>query len=241
MKKLLPIFGLLFLLTSCDECSLFGDKQAPDLGFSDFDYINNTCTGTQEYVDTRNFYLVPNAQFPFNGYPQEVVLYWQPFQQRFNDCLGYPWYLNCDPNFPCNIKSIRFLRNNGSPTDTETARGPSAQAFVEVTESGGGGTYVDDGPIEKLPDLSPGESTEFLRVIDVNTTGAYALEFIADPNNEVEERDEANNTLGSAFSKQIRPEEGNYFLVGLPSEEELKAIEGPYVIYRGGVIEVYNE
>jgi hypothetical protein len=226
--KFLLLSLLLTVFSACDE--------QPDLTFQDEYTIWNPCVGIYETLEVKNLYWVQNLNL-FNGYPQWVLLYWRNNQGTFVDCYGTPVYV-----FPGNvIYSYRYVTNKSFGTkSTATARQPAARAYTTVKDVNTGSTITeDDGPKVTLPDIAAGETVEFVVESNVTEQGAYELSYVADPDDEIEEVDEDNNTQRNDFERSVGAR-GCSFIIRAPTTEELAKIKTRYVLYRNGRIEVYN-
>ncbi len=225
---LLLVSAYFFSAASCPKTS------EPDLAWSAYQNIQNTCTNTVEYLDTRNLYFANNLGYPFNGYPQSVLLYWRPDSTGFYDCLGYQWFILPGSR----LQSYRYLMNMPSGI-TEPARTPNAQVHVTVTSPNG---QVDsiNGPIVVFGSLPAGNVITVPGEIYIALDSTvYYLEYRADPQLSVLERDEQNNAIASDFGVN-RAGQKSSFQICTPDERTLANMKKPYVLYQNGNIVRYE-
>ncbi|MBX2892347.1 MAG: hypothetical protein KF734_15575 [Saprospiraceae bacterium] len=237
MRKHIVFLSLLCSLaffTGCEE------ENDPDLTFLDYQQIWNPCAGTTEYLDVRSLYWVRNLQFPFNGYPEFVLLYWRHNERGFFDCFGIPWYVVPGSVIVSNRYLANRSPNSTSSLSTKPARQPAARTYTTVRDIGTGNTIAtDNGSKVVFPDIPAGQYVQFASESLVTQEGIYDLAYTADPDEEITETDESNNVQNSSFERSYHSS-GCSFIIREPTKEELSKIKTRYVIYRGGNIEVHN-
>lgn len=224
-----------FLLQIALVCSLFVftqcENQLPDLTFQDWEYIQNPCSGSIEYLDTRNFYRFSTP----DGF--WIWLYYRPAENKFFDCWGVPW--SVWP--PFQIYSPRYALNKGEiGKKTETARSPSVRAYTRVVDPSG--TTVDESSTDLvINDLPPDQTLEFSTTIDVAyDNSAYVNKFEIDVSAQIDERDESNNEQSGSFERSSS-NGGNYFIINAAkTEKELNQQKIRYMRYKDGKVEVVN-
>ncbi len=229
----LRFFLFILIVSSLYNCDLFNREDVePDLRFKEWENIINPCSGYSEFLDTRNLYWVPVAGTINNW----VLLYWRTGLNGYGffDCFGQPWYII--PGSNTTIISYRYFENyqeNG--TSAETANEPAAQSYTTVIAPDGT-SETTDGPIITFGSMSGGDVEELPTTIHISQYGTYVNEYVADPLQEIKERNESNNSLldvnvnfegkaAEGFSFEIIPLAG------------IKNIKKPYAIYNNGQIE----
>jgi hypothetical protein len=239
MKNNISLLLLVLCAYTYSGCDLLESGAEPDLTWNAYDNILNPCTGFTEYLDTRNLFFVNNLGFPFNGYPQSVLLYYREFQGGFFDCQGLPWYI-VPPTTIVSYRSMTNLSTNGQTT--KAAKSPQAQAYTKVVRPDGS-TEKYDGPIITFNDIPAGSAQTLETPITITSEGTYFNSYEADPVQILTESDESNNQQSDNFSRsssgsldEARPS----FIIRVPSETEFSAIKTRFAIFRNGQIEVRN-
>jgi hypothetical protein len=240
MKKIASILLLALCAHLYTSCDLIESGAEPDLTWNAYDNVFNPCTGFTEYLDTRNLFFVNNLGFPFNGYPQSVLLYYREFQGGFFDCQGLPWYI-VPPTTIISYRSMTNLSTSGKTT--KPAKSPQAQAYTKVVRPDGSAEKYD-GPIITFNDIPAGSTQTVETPITITSEGTYFNSYEADPKQLVSESDESNNQQSDNFSRsssggldEARPS----FIIKVPGETELSAIKTRYAIFRNGQIMVKNQ
>lgn len=227
MKNRLLQIALVLSLFCFTQC----ESQLPDLTFQDWEYIQNPCNGSIEYLDVRNFYEFSTP----NGF--RIWLYYRPNQNAFFDCNGIPW--NIWP--PFRIYSPRYAINRGAiGKKTETAKAPSVRAYTRVVDSAGN-TVDTSSNIMTINDLTPDNAILFESEIYVNYDNSlYVSTLDIDPSSQVDERDESNNQQGGSFERSAS-NSGNYFRINAAkTEQELNSQKIRHMRYKNGKVEVVN-
>ncbi len=209
------------------------EDEEPDLEYATYTDILNPCTGQYEYLDVRNFYEIDNYFNP--NYPPRVWVYYHPDDQIFRDCLGFQWFIYPGPN--TKIINPRPIANKkgGIGKRTKPAKNPAAVTYTTVTDNGG--NVKNEGSIvEFLPDIPAGETRLAGTSTNILVAGKYSPIHTVDPDNDIKERDELNNSQGNDYKVKNFKNSGNSYIIRVPTKAELVNMKESYVIYKDGKI-----
>lgn len=238
-SKVLMLIYILLIFNSC----IFDPEpelSKPDLNIPEFDWFLNPCTGTTDYLKNE-FYYIENLGFPYNGYPRIVEVNYRP-GLGFFDCYEVQWFVIAGPNSSFQVtKHVKNIEDAENNEGTETAPQPTIEHDFEVVDNTGS-TLRSQSELVTMSDISPGQSVEANFTVTAQDVGSYFLNFLADPQNRIDERNETNNSnsnnvsLGKGSSQERK--EPSFRI----QELQIKDIESkstPFVIYHNGRINYY--